>query len=75
MAHVKEDMILWRGKNAVNGERQLDRTEVGSKMAAVFEDALHKEGADLLGKRSKLLARHGFKILRRVDLIQTGVAA
>jgi hypothetical protein len=54
VARVEHDRVAGRLEHPVDGDRQLDDTEVGAQVAAGPRDGLHEEVADLLGQRADL---------------------
>src|SRR2546425_9085770 len=67
VAHIPHQAISWEIKNPVERQRDLDRAQVGRKMAAVDIDDLHDPLAKLVSKLLELLEGEAFHIFRVVD--------
>jgi hypothetical protein len=73
VSHVEHNVVVRRGKNAVNGKGKLNRTEIGRKMTAVFGHSLNQIRSDLLCEQRQLLLRERLKILGGIDRKETWI--
>ena len=64
---VKDELVVGRIEDAVQGERELDDAEVGPDMAAVLGGDSDDFVADFLRELGQLAGREGFEVGGAVD--------
>jgi hypothetical protein len=62
MADVPDETVTGGVEHPMEGDRQLDDTEIRGKVAAGLGDPVEDEGADLLAEELELLIAEGSKI-------------
>ena len=70
MSHVKEQAVLARVEDALNGDRQLHHAEVRGEMSARPGDIHHQKLPQLIAQQAKLLQIQRAEILGGSDFIQ-----
>ena len=70
VAGVPQQDVPGRREDPVQGQGQLDRTQVGAQVAARCRHRLHDEAADLLGQSGQLVAVELAEVGRGVDRLQ-----
>lgn len=72
VAGVEEHLVLRRIEDPVQGDGQLDHTQVGAEVAAGLRDCFDEEGPDLLGELFQLLRTEPVQVARSPDAGQQG---
>lgn len=72
VAGVEEHLVLRRIEDPVQGDGQLDHTQVGAEVAAGLGDCFDEEGPDLLGELFQLLRTEPVQVARSPDAGQQG---
>jgi hypothetical protein len=72
VAGVEEDPVLRGVEDPVQGQRQLDHAQVGTKVTAGARDLRDEEVADLRGKHVELLGGEVAEITGAADRAQQG---
>ena len=70
VAGVPDEPVARRVEDPVQGEGQLDDTEVRSEVASGARDRGDEEGADLLGQRGQLVVTEATKVARTPDRLE-----
>ena len=67
---IEDDAVTGRVEDPVDGQRQLDHTQVGAEMTAARRTGAHQLVADLAGEHLELGVVEGAEVTRPRDLLQ-----
>ena len=70
VAYVKEDLVVGRIEDRMQGQSELDHAEIGAEMAAGFGESLNEEFADFVGERGHLRGSEALYVGGGVDGVQ-----
>ena len=68
VSDVPQDAVVGRVEDEMQRDGQLDHSEVGGKMTAVFGYHVYQPAAQLFGKRGQFFGRQLFYVGGRIDL-------
>ncbi|MNJ74928.1 hypothetical protein D3C77_719330 [compost metagenome] len=70
VAHVPDDAVMRRVEHLMQGQRELDRAQVGRQVSARFGYRLQHKAAQFVGKLFQLATIQALKVGRGLNAVQ-----